>query len=102
MVLLLFCSAVISGSEVALFSLSPQNINDLEADDNPKNKKLLKLVSQPEKLLATILIGNNFVNIGIVILSSFITNSLVDFSNAPTLGLCGSGSSHYILTFTFW
>ena len=86
MVLLLFCSAVISGSEVALFSLSPQNINDLEADDNPKNKKLLKLLRKPEKLLATILIGNNFVNIGIVILSSFITNSLVDFSNAPTLG----------------
>ncbi|PKQ69149.1 hemolysin [Labilibaculum manganireducens] len=86
MVLLLFCSAVISGSEVALFSLSPQNINDLEADDNPKNKKLLKLLNQPEKLLATILIGNNFINIGIVILSSFITNSLVDFSNAPTLG----------------
>ncbi|PKQ65674.1 hemolysin [Labilibaculum filiforme] len=86
MVLLLFCSAVISGSEVALFSLSPQNINHLEADDNPVNKKLLKLLHQPEKLLATILIGNNFVNIGIVILSSFITNSLVDFSNAPTLG----------------
>ncbi len=86
MVLLLFCSAVISGSEVALFSLSPQNINSLEAEDNPKNKKLLKLISNPEKLLATILIGNNFVNIGIIILSSFITNSLVDFSNAPTIG----------------
>ncbi len=86
MVLLLFCSAVISGSEVALFSLSPQNINDLGNEESPKNKKLLKLLSNPEKLLATILIGNNFVNIGIVILSSFITNSLVDFSNAPTLG----------------
>ncbi|BAX79505.1 hemolysin [Labilibaculum antarcticum] len=86
MVLLLFCSAVISGSEVALFSLSPQDINDLESEDSSKNKKLLKLLRKPEKLLATILIANNFVNIGIVILSSYITNSLVDFSNAPTLG----------------
>jgi len=86
MVLLLFCSAVISGSEVALFSLSPQNINDLENNENPKDKKLLKLLRKPEELLATILIANNFVNIGIVIFSSYITNSLVDFSNAPTLG----------------
>ena len=86
MVLLLFCSALISGSEVALFSLSPQQINDIESDDNQKNKRLLKLLRMPEQLLATILIGNNFVNVGIVILASFITNSLVDFSNAPTIG----------------
>ncbi|MDE5418119.1 gliding motility-associated protein GldE [Labilibaculum sp. DW002] len=86
MVLLLFCSALISGSEVAFFSLSPQNINELESEENQKNRRLLKLLRKPEQLLATILIANNFVNIGIVILSSFITNSLVDFSNAPTLG----------------
>ncbi|WP_372751117.1 gliding motility-associated protein GldE [Labilibaculum sp.] len=86
MVLLLFCSAVISGAEVALFSLSPQNINHLETEDTLKNKKLINLLSKPEKLLATILIGNNFINIGIVILSSYITNSLIDFSDAATLG----------------
>lgn len=86
MVLLLFCSALISGSEVALFSLSPQQVNDIESEENHKNKRLLKLLRLPEQLLATILIGNNFVNVGIVILSSFITNSLVDFSNAPTIG----------------
>ncbi|WP_421918191.1 gliding motility-associated protein GldE [Marinifilum sp.] len=86
MVLLLFCSALISGSEVALFSLSPQQINDIEAEENQKNRRLLKLLRMPEELLATILIGNNFVNVGIVILSSFITNSIVDFSNAPTIG----------------
>jgi gliding motility-associated protein GldE len=86
MVLLLFCSALISGSEVALFSLSPQQISDIEAEENHKNRKLLKLLRMPEELLATILIGNNFVNVGIVILSSFITNSIVDFSNAPTIG----------------
>ncbi|WP_321280346.1 gliding motility-associated protein GldE [Marinifilum fragile] len=86
MVLLLFCSALISGSEVALFSLSPQQISDIEAEENHKNRKLLKLLRMPEELLATILIGNNFVNVGIVILSSFITNSIVDFSNTPTIG----------------
>ncbi|GAB7088441.1 gliding motility-associated protein GldE [Marinifilum fragile] len=77
---------MISGSEVALFSLSPQQISDIEAEENHKNRKLLKLLRMPEELLATILIGNNFVNVGIVILSSFITNSIVDFSNAPTIG----------------
>lgn len=86
MVLLLFCSALISGSEVALFSLSPQQISGIEAEENQKNRRLLKLLRMPEELLATILIGNNFVNVGIVILSSFITNSIVDFSNAPTIG----------------
>jgi gliding motility-associated protein GldE len=86
MVLLLFCSALISGSEVAFFSLSPQQINNLESEDQAKNRRLLKLLRKPEQLLATILIGNNFVNVGIVILSSFITNSLVNFSNAPTIG----------------
>lgn len=86
MVLLLFCSALISGSEVALFSLSPQQISGIEAEENQKNRRLLKLLRMPEELLATILIGNNFVNVGIVILSSFITSSIVDFSNAPTIG----------------
>ncbi|MCT4601985.1 MAG: gliding motility-associated protein GldE [Marinifilum sp.] len=86
MVLLLFCSALISGSEVALFSLSPKQVSGIESEENQKNRRLLKLLRMPEELLATILIGNNFVNVGIVILSSFITNSIVDFSNAETIG----------------
>ncbi|RUT73220.1 gliding motility-associated protein GldE [Ancylomarina longa] len=86
MVLLLFCSALISGSEVAMFSLSPQQISDIEFEENQKSKKLLQLLKIPERLLATILIANNFVNVGIVILSSFTTNALVDFSKAPGIG----------------
>jgi len=86
MVLLLFFSATISGSEVAVFSLSPQHLSEVEDSQTPKSKKLLKLLSMPEKLLATILITNNFVNIGIVILSTYITNSMFDFSQAPTIG----------------
>jgi gliding motility-associated protein GldE len=86
MILLLFLSALISGSEVALFSLSPQQVKKLQEKESTNYKRILRLLGIPERLLATILIANNFVNVGIVILSSFITNSLIDFSNAPTLG----------------
>jgi len=86
MVLLLFFSAMISGSEVAVFSLSPQNLREIEDAQTSKNKKLLKLLRMPEKLLATILIANNFVNIAIVILSTYITSSLFDFSQAQAIG----------------
>ncbi|RXQ96705.1 gliding motility-associated protein GldE [Ancylomarina salipaludis] len=86
MVLLLFFSALISGSEVAVFSLSPKNLREIEDAQTNKSKKLLKLLRMPEKLLATILIANNFVNIAIVILSTYITSSLIDFSQAPTIG----------------
>ncbi len=86
MVLLLFFSALISGSEVAFFSLSPQDMNDIESSDSKQNKRLHQQLKKPEELLATILIGNNFVNVGIVIISTYITNALIDFSNALTLG----------------
>ncbi len=85
-IVLLMASALISGSEVAFFSLSPSNINTIKRSDLKKDKIILKLIKKPEKLLATILIVNNFVNIGIVILSSFLSNSLFDFSNSPVWG----------------
>ncbi len=85
-IVLLIASALISGSEVAFFSLSPSNINTIKRSDLKKNKIILKLIKKPEKLLATILIVNNFINIGIVILSSFLSNSLFDFSNSPVWG----------------
>lgn len=47
---------------------------------------ILKLLQKPQNLLATILVGNNFVNIGIVIISTYITNSIFDFSQAQTIG----------------
>lgn len=70
MVLLLFllvCSGLISASEVALFSLSPTEVNALKEDENPNGFQVFKLISQPQKLLATILIANNLVNISIVL-----------------------------------
>lgn len=85
--ILLLSSAFVSGSEVAFFSLSPQDKDQLKASKTQSSKKVLKLLQQAEILLATILIVNNLVNVGIVILSSFLTNEFFDFSQNPQLGL---------------
>lgn len=66
-IVLLICSAFISGTEVALFSLSQKNIDDLTNDDYSKGTMIAKLLERPKKLLATILVANNFINIAIVI-----------------------------------
>jgi len=72
---LLASSALISGSEAAFFSLSPGDKDELNGDNDKKAKSVLKLLGKPRELLATILITNNFVNVGIVILSSSILSS---------------------------
>mgnify|MGYP001081619861 CR=1 FL=1 len=84
--LLLVCSALVSGSEVAFFSLTPTEKDSLEERNIRRSKLVLEQLRKPEELLANILISNNFVNVGIVILSSFITTSLMDAGNAPILG----------------
>lgn len=86
LLLLLLCSGLISGAEVAYFSISPQNRKTLE-DNNKKGKyhTVLTLLEQPERLLATILIANNFVNIGIVILSKYISDNIFNLENSPIL-----------------
>lgn len=73
---LLFCSAFISGSEVALFSLSQKDIDDLQETDYNKGLKITSLLNHPKKLLATILVANNFINIAIVIIFSSISEKL--------------------------
>jgi len=72
--ILLFLSALISGSEVAYFSIRPAD-KELMDDSNPREQKILELLEEPDHLLATILISNNFVNVGIVILSTYLLNS---------------------------
>ena len=84
---LLVSSAVVSGSEVAFFSLSPHDINKLKKSNVKSDRTILNLLGEPERLLATILVANNFINVGIVIISAFITTSLFDFSGSPTFGL---------------
>ena len=70
--ILLLCSALISASEVAFYSLSPAEKDLLKNEDSKKSQLVQKLLSKPQELLATILIANNFVNVGIVILSSYL------------------------------
>lgn len=86
LVLLLIGSAMISGSEIAFFSLSPGDLYSLDKRDSPSGKLVLEMLNNQDKLLATIVIANNFINIAIVILATIITDQLVDFSDAPTLG----------------
>jgi gliding motility-associated protein GldE len=76
-IVLLFFSAMASGAEVALFSLSQKNIEDAIEQNETKGNLISNLLKRPKKLLATLLIANNFINIGIVIIFSFIKNDLL-------------------------
>jgi len=84
--ILLFFSAMISGSEVAFFSLTPQHIFALKEQSSRKEALVLKLLEKPERLLASILISNNFINVGIVIIASFVTGTVFNFAHSPVLG----------------
>lgn len=76
LVVLLCCSALISGAEVAFFSLTKSDI-DRGIEDNTKTFDIIsKLLDRPKKLLATILVANNFINIGIVILFAYLGEHL--------------------------
>lgn len=76
-IILLMFSALISGSEVAFFSLSPNDIDDLRQDNSKTSQRIIKLKEMPRTLLATILISNNFINIGIVVLSDFVLGKVM-------------------------
>jgi putative hemolysin len=86
LIFLLLGSALMSASEVAYFSLSPADIRKIKADKSSRSRALIKLYEMPERLLSTILVGNNSINVAIVILSAFISSRLFDFSAAPVLG----------------
>lgn len=80
-VLLLLCSALVSASEVAYYSLSPGEKESLK-QENSKNAGLArKLMEKPQELLATILIANNFINVGVVIISSALLTNIFDEPN---------------------
>ena len=73
----LFLSAFNSGSEIAYFSLRPDDIDDIE--DTHRRERVRELLAKPEKLLATILVGNNLVNIMIAIVLNFAMNQIFEF-----------------------
>ncbi len=81
LLLLLVASALISGSEVAFFSLSPAQLDELRDSEDKSELRVKKLLERPRLLLATILISNNFVNVSIIILFNFLMVQLLpDFS----------------------
>ncbi|MDP4204438.1 MAG: gliding motility-associated protein GldE [Bacteroidota bacterium] len=83
---LLFITALFSGAEIAFFSLRPVDIEKLKHKGTKRSKIILRFLENPQNLLATILVANNFINVGIVILSAWTTNSLINFTNSPILG----------------
>ena len=86
LILLLTGSALISACEVAFFSFRPEEIEDLKANKDKKSKAVLKLYNNPEKLLSTILVANNTINIAIVLLAALLSSKMFDFSSVPVMG----------------
>lgn len=77
-IILILLSAFLSGSEVAIFGLTTAQKAKLKEDKNKNSERIINLLTDPKKLLATILIGNNLVNVAIVIVSSFIMNEIFE------------------------
>lgn len=86
-VVLILISAGSSASETAFFSLTPSQLNEIRSVRTATNKRITHLLDNPKLLLATILITNNLVNVGIVIISTFLSNRYLDFSGNPLLGI---------------
>ena len=80
--ILLFFSALISGSEVAFFSLDPQSLKDIRTKKGYKSRLIVKHLERPKRLLATILISNNFINVAIVMVSAFVASRLFYFGDS--------------------
>lgn len=85
-VALLFCSAGASASETAFFSLSPAQLNEIRISKTAHSQRIVRLLENPKLFLATVLITNNLVNVGVVIISTFLVNHYLDFSSNPLLG----------------
>jgi len=81
----LIVSALIAAAEVAFFSLEPSDLEVLRNSNSTAEKKIVELLSKQKKLIATIVIAHNLVNIGVVVLSETIFDSLLHNRVSPTL-----------------
>ncbi|MBI2269356.1 MAG: gliding motility-associated protein GldE [Bacteroidetes bacterium] len=86
MLLLLTFTTAISAAESAFFSLNPGDIEELKKTGHKTDALIIELIDRPKRLLATLLISLNFVNIAIVILSTFVMSELFDFTENRTFG----------------
>lgn len=80
-VILIICSAVMSASEIAFFSLTHAETDTLQESESISDNRVAKLLEHPRYLLSTILIGNNLVNIGVVVISYYVTKHMFNFQN---------------------
>ena len=88
LIILLIASGLISGSETAFFSLEPAEVDELRSKKSKAKDKVLELLRRPKRLLATILIANNFINVAIVIISTYFSTFFIDIeSDAITVFL---------------
>ncbi len=80
--LLLVLSGYASGSEIAFFSLTPNDLNELDEEKNSRDRQIMQLREDSERTLATILITNNLVNVTIIMLCNYFFVHTVDFGEA--------------------
>jgi len=99
--ILLFISGIISSSEVAFFSISYQNDRELEERLNSHSQQVKRLLENPQRLLATILISNNLINVALILILAFATSSVVNFAAAPVVGFFIQASFITILLLLF-
>lgn len=85
-IILLIGSGLMSATEVAFFSFRPDDLEVFKSNKDNKSKVILKLYGNPEKLLSTVLVANNTINIAIVLLAAFLSAKIFDFSAEPVLG----------------
>jgi putative hemolysin len=85
-VLFILASALFSGSENALFSLNKTQVEELTEDASSTSKAIKYLINHPKKLLATILIGNTFINVAMVMVSTVLLTTIIDFESNPMFG----------------
>ena len=82
---LLTTSALISGAEVAFFALKPEELDKIKNEKSRRANLIKNFLSRPKELLATILIANNFANVGVIILSTYISGSVFDFQGSELM-----------------
>ena len=86
LIVLLLGSALMSASEVAFFSFGPEDIEKFKLNKSRQTQTALKLYNNPEKLLSTVLVANNTLNIAVVLLAAYLSSRIFYFSSEPLIG----------------
>lgn len=85
-VMLLYVSGIVSASETAFFSLSSSDRDKINASEHPADRRVKSLLDDSERLLATILISDNFMNVAVILLFDYFFFSVIDFGSHGVMG----------------